>query len=177
MLTFIPLSLTSGLSLSVEINSGKYPAPDWELKVFFRGPSSFELVSDPSGNLHILTATATATSAWLAGVYDVSLRAVSGDDVFEIESGHCTILADISAAPVGHDARNHAQRTLAAIEAVLESRASKDQESYSINGRSLSRTPIADLILLRKTYKAEVAKSSGLGRGTKILGRKIKVRM
>ncbi|MEH6833999.1 hypothetical protein [Falsihalocynthiibacter arcticus] len=163
--------------MSVEINSDKYPAPDWELKAFFRGPSSFDLTSDPSGSIHILSATATASSSWEAGVYAVSLRAFSGDDVFELESGQCTILADISAAPVGHDARNHAQRTLAAIEAVLESRASKDQESYSINGRSLVRTPIAELLLLRATYKKEVAKASGSGRGTKILGRKIKVRM
>jgi hypothetical protein len=44
---------------------------------------------------------------------------------------------------------------LDAIEAIIEKRSTKDQDSYSIQGRSLGRTPIADLILLRDRYRAE----------------------
>jgi len=44
---------------------------------------------------------------------------------------------------------------LESIEAVLESRASIDQESYSINNRSLARTPIPDLVVLRDKYRGE----------------------
>jgi hypothetical protein len=64
---------------------------------------------------------------------------------------------------------------LDAIEATIEGRASKDQESYSIQGRSLARTPIADLILLRGKYKAEYVQMqraeklrNGLGHGGNI---------
>ena len=53
-------------------------------------------------------------------------------------------------------ADTHATRVLAAIEAVLERRATKDQESYTIDGRSLSRTPISELLLLRNLYRREV---------------------
>lgn len=51
----------------------------------------------------------------------------------------------------------HAQKVLAAIEAVLENRATQDQDSLSIGNRQLRRTPIADLLLLRDKYKSEVA--------------------
>ncbi len=51
----------------------------------------------------------------------------------------------------------HARRMLNAIEAALEGRASKDTESYTIEGRSLSRTPIPDLLRLRAIYRREVA--------------------
>jgi hypothetical protein len=37
---------------------------------------------------------------------------------------------------------------------VIEGRSSRDQENYSIQGRSLSRTPIPDLLILRDRYKA-----------------------
>jgi hypothetical protein len=59
-------------------------------------------------------------------------------------------------ASAGFDGSTHAQRTLAAIEAVLEKRATRDQEKYSINNRELSRTPISDLLLLRDRYKTQV---------------------
>ena len=41
---------------------------------------------------------------------------------------------------------------------MIQNRATKDQESYSIQGRSLARTPIADLIALRSQYKAELVR-------------------
>ena len=55
------------------------------------------------------------------------------------------------------DDRTHARTVLDAIEAVIESRATKDQERYSIAGRELWRTPIPTLLKLRQHYKAEVA--------------------
>ena len=75
---------------------------------------------------------------------------------------------------------SHAQTVLDAIEAVIENRASLDQQSYTIAGRRLDRMPIADLLMLRDRYKAEVFKeeveariAAGLG-GSK---RNIKVRL
>ena len=49
----------------------------------------------------------------------------------------------------------HVRRVIDAIEAVIERRATKDQKSYSIDGRSLERTPIDELLLLRDRYRAE----------------------
>ena len=53
------------------------------------------------------------------------------------------------------DNRSHAKKVLDAIQAVLENRASQDQMSYSIAGRSLSRMTIDDLMRFRDRYRAE----------------------
>ena len=63
------------------------------------------------------------------------------------------------------DVHSHARIVLSAIEAVIEGRASQDQMSYSIAGRSLSRMPIDDLLTFRDRYKAEWNKEKRLQRG------------
>jgi hypothetical protein len=60
--------------------------------------------------------------------------------------------------------RSHAKIVLDSIEAVLENRATMDQSSMSIAGRSLSRTPLPDLMELRDRYKAEYLKEIKLAR-------------
>jgi hypothetical protein len=105
----------------------------------------------------------------------VSLRATNGSEVQELEEGQLEIIADLAGAAEGHDPRKHAEKVLAAIESVIESRASKDQMAYTINGRSLSRTPLADLLQLRATYRKEVRELRGKRR--RLLGRTVKVRM
>jgi hypothetical protein len=90
-------------------------------------------------------------------------------------SGGVEILANPATVAAGYDNRGHARKVLDAIEAVLEQRASVDQQSYSINGRHLARTPIAELLRLRSVYRAQVAGedagealNAGLGGGRKI---------
>lgn len=65
---------------------------------------------------------------------------------------------------------SHAQTVLAAIEAVIERRATVDQESYSIDGRSLSRTPLAELYKFRARYMDEVAREAAAAREAAGLG-------
>ena len=96
--------------------------------------------------------------------------------MFEIEGGTLEILADVSAAGAGFDPRTHAQKVLESIEAVLEGRATKDQQSYKINNRELVRTDIADLLKLRETYRAEVAREAAGGRSRKLLRRQVRVK-
>ena len=66
---------------------------------------------------------------------------------------------------------SHAERVLAAIEAVLERRASTDQMNYSIEGLSLARTPITDLLTLRDRYKAEVTRQKQAAAFKEVPGR------
>ena len=63
---------------------------------------------------------------------------------------------------------------LDAIEAVIENRATLDQERYRINDRELWRTPVTELIKLRQRYRAEVQAEKNAERirnGTGIGGR------
>ena len=54
-----------------------------------------------------------------------------------------------------HHIRSHANVVLDAIEAVIENRATIDQQSMAIAGRSLSRMSIDDLLNFRNQYKNE----------------------
>tara|TARA_R100001143_G_scaffold1966_4_gene4759 strand:+ start:21775 stop:22314 length:540 start_codon:yes stop_codon:yes gene_type:complete len=171
-----PSSVTAGLSIKAEVHVDAYPAPEWTLTAIIRGPSSIDLEAAPLGSGHLFAETAAVTSGWDAGTYAVSVRAVSGEDVHEVEAGQLTIAADLVSVHAGFEARGHAQRVLASIEAVIEGRATKDQESYAINGRSLVRTSIADLMLLRDRYKREIARESPNGKRRRLTGRQVKVR-
>lgn len=61
------------------------------------------------------------------------------------------------------DGRSRNRRILDAIEATIEGRASKDAESYSIEGRSISRTPLDVLHKLAGHYRRAVAREEGGG--------------
>lgn len=176
MLQNFPTSITAGLSLKCEVVTDDFPAPDWELTAILRGPASINLTAVTSGTGHVFSETAATTSAWEPGLYAVSVRATSGEDVHEVEAGQLTIAADLVSVEAKHDPRGHAQRTLEAIEAVIEGRATKDQQSYTINGRTLVRTAISDLLMLREKYRAEVAKEKSGGRHNRLVRRKVKVR-
>ena len=76
------------------------------------------------------------------------------------------------------DDRSHARKTLAAIEAWIESR-SPGVARYAIAGREMQYIPLADLLKLRQTYKSEVAAEDAAeairnGTGT---GRRIQFRL
>jgi hypothetical protein len=171
----IPSEISAGITFRVPLSFSEYPAPDWELSLILRGLGPIDLVAAGVDETHTFLADAVVTAAWVPGSYWWQLRASDGSDVVLVAEGQTKILADISAVVGEFDGRSHAQRVLQAIEAVIEGRASIDQESYSINNRSLSRTPVSDLLKLRDRYRAEVSSAAAAkaGRG---LGRIHRVR-
>lgn len=174
-MTIIPISITAGLTLSLSVRSATYKAPEWALRLLLRGPSSVQLDSAPGPDgTHQLTAAASVTEPWAAGEYVYSLRAVRGDDAFELEGGRLTVEPSMASLQDGTDVRRQAEITLANIEAVLQKRASTDQQRYSINNRELWRTPIPELLQLRAVYRAEVRRLRAKERGQSPLGQVIR---
>ena len=57
------------------------------------------------------------------------------------------------------------QKVLDAIEAVLENRATLEQEQYQINNRSLKRRSSGELLKLRDHYRAELSRMNAARRG------------
>ena len=171
--------LRAGDSLSWEESHSNYPANDsWVITYKLIGANGVEsITSTSSGATHVLTASSSTTAAWTAGFYEWSAYVEKGTERITLQTGTLTILADPSSASAT-DSRSHARKVLEAIQAVLEGRASKDQESYTINGRSLSRTPIADLMKMERTYAARVAQEDRAEKAQQGLGTssKIKVR-
>jgi hypothetical protein len=177
LLQHFPTIIRAGLNLESRILPVGEVGSDWTVRAHMRGPAELDLTAVWDGAAFVFSVPGGESASWTAGDYGVSVRASLGASVVELDGGSAKIVADLTSAPEGHDPRGHAEKVLASIEAVLEGRASMDQMSYTINGRTLVRTPIADLVALRKTYKAEVAAAKRGGRPSKLLGRKVRVRM
>lgn len=141
-------------------NLADYPAGTWTLRYRFKNAAGgFEVTATASGLAHAVTVPAATTGGYAAGVYSWVAWVESGAERYTVDSGEAEVLPDLRAgtAAAAQDLRTHARRVVEAIEAVLEGRATKDQEEYRIGDRMLKRTPIADLLRLRDRYRNELA--------------------
>lgn len=169
---------TAGTTFAAAVVATAYPAGDWTCTLHLRGPVAVDLVAVPDGHSHRVEASAEQTSSWPPGVYWWAARVSDGATVVQIDEGQIEILADLTGISAPHDGRTHAEKVLSAIEAVIENRATIDQQKYTINNRELWRTPIADLLLLRARYQAELQRERMAKKtGQSLLGRQVKVRM
>jgi len=156
--------------------SSDYPAADYELQYSARlensGSTQIAITATSSGNDYIVEVGRSVTGLYAVGVYHWQAYIVRNSDSERITIDKGSWKVEPNRVTTNTDPRGHVKKVLDAIEATIEGRASKDQESYSIQGRSLGRTPIADLILLRDRYKAEYVRetrneriANGLGHG------------
>ena len=138
-----------------------YPASaGWTLKYRFKNSTGgFEIVASASGNDYSITAAAVTTATYTAGTYTWEAWVEGGSsEKYTIDEGTFVVKPDYRAVAAGAalDDRSHAKKVLDAITAVIENRASKDQERYMIANRELWRTPIPELLKLRQRYLSEV---------------------
>lgn len=143
------------------------------------GAAPVTVTATLSGTEYLVEVDASVTANYTAGDYYWNALMTRDSDSERTRVGSGTLTVDPDPAVSAADPRTHARITLDAIEAVIENRATKDQESYSIAGRSLSRMNIADLLAFRDSYRSEVKREEddekiAKGLGT---GKNIKVRM
>lgn len=171
----VPPVINAGVTLKIPCNFEKFPASEWTASLMLRGPQSIDIPGTANGDGFIFTVDAATTSAWKPGEYWFAIRVYQGSNVAEVGKGETVITPDIATAPDGFDGRSYAERVLEAIDAVIEKRASVDQQSYRINDRELSRTPIADLLALRDQFRSEVNRERARALGRNIFNKKIKL--
>jgi hypothetical protein len=150
-----PPALVAGDTLKFQISLADYSASDgWTLEYSLQNAASIETFnSSASGDDHLVTVAASATANWPPGAYRFAARAVNGSEKYTVRQGSIEITANLDAAA---DQRSHAETVLDAIEAMLEGKATKDQQSYSIAGRSITRLTPEELLSWRDTYRKEV---------------------
>lgn len=166
MADIFPSSITAGLTLDRRAIAAAYPAPEWRLQAVLRGPGLIgTLQAEPDGHNHRFRVSAAETAKWVPGDYWYSVRALQGETVLELEAGKISVQIDLAQEGTGFNGASHTERVLAAIEAVLERRATLDQEEYRINNRELKRTPIADLLRLRDRYRMELQRAKAARNG------------
>lgn len=144
-----------------------YPVADYALTYEFNlidgsTAANFTLTATESGDEYIISTS--STTSYTVGNYNwISYITRSSDSArVKLEEGYVEIQDNY--ATTSNSVRSHAKKVLDAIEAVIENRASMDQQSMSIAGRSLSRMSITDLMTFRDRYKAEYLKEVKIAR-------------
>lgn len=167
-----PTKLIAGDSVAWAREALAYlPGDGWQLQYVLRGPASLD-VTATGGPTFVFAISAEASGALPAGIYHWACYAKRQGDRHTLDRGEVTVLADLAVA-VDLDAVGHARRMVALLEAALEKRIPKDQQSYEIDGMRLDRIPIERLIALRTQYRREVAQQ----KNRRPMGRRINARL
>ena len=160
--TAVPATLRAGDTASWRRTLSDYPANNgWTLAYVLVKPSkqiAFSATAD--GTSHLVEVATGTTIAWVPGSYSWQERISKDGRTYTTATGTITVLPSFSAATLGLDARTHAQKTLEALEAWIESRDMGVAE-YQIGDKQLKSLSIPDLLLLRDRYRREVRESVG----------------
>jgi len=179
--SFMPEQIVAGDTWQWSIDGlSDYPASEGWVLSFVLLNASQKIVFDAiaEGDEFKVMRSSEDTSSSEAGVYQWEASVKKGTALrFRLQTGTVEVLPNFGSAET-LDTRSHARRVLEAIEAVIERRATKDQEEYSIEGRSLKRTPISDLLTLRDQYRREVDRELARERASKgrATGRRVLVK-
>lgn len=168
-----PTNLHAGDSVAWSRAVPAYPAAlGWSLHYVLNGPERHAFEAG-AGVAYEVKLSAADTASWAPGLYRWVALAINGDQRVTVDTG--TIQVDPNwetASP--EDVRTHAARMVALIEAALEKRIPKDQQSYEIDGMRLDRIPIERLRELRMQYQRELGSQR---RPSGPTGRTIKARL
>jgi len=153
-----------GDTLSLEYTLPDYSSDTYDIWIALRGVNATIDLKDGESGVTITKAngdftiavTAAATAGWAAGLYNYAIYAgkTSWSEKYQVYTGQVELKADISAQSSGYDGRSHSKKVLDAIEAVIENRASQDQQSYTIAGRSITKLSVDELLKFREYYKS-----------------------
>ena len=139
------------------------------------GSTEIEITASASGDDYLVEVASAVTAGYTAGQYIWQGYITRNSDAqrITIGTGSWRVIANRDSATT--DPRSHPRIMVEKIEAILEGRADADVSSYSINGRSLSKIPIPELMQFRDSYKAEYLREvraerrkKGLGTGSNV---------
>lgn len=171
-----PTSARQGDTIKWTRELPDYPsAGGWSLSYTFLSASEVRQVTAAPGatlgayDVHI---TPSTSAQWAPDIYQwvATVSRGSGESLekYTLFNGTMRLLPNLSGL-TSLDARTHARKTLEAIEATIEGRATSATAEYQIAGRALKYIPIGELLTLRDRYKAEVAREDAAGDASTML--------
>ena len=116
------------------------------------GNRQFTAVQDADSWLVAIGSGDTATVS--PGSYRYHIGLLDSGERETLQTGWIELIPDLAGANV--DTRTHEQKTLEAIKATLEGKAGLDQLQMSINGRSIQRYSIEELLVFKSKYESRV---------------------
>lgn len=152
-----PISIVQGDSARWEVSGGDYPSSTWTLTYYFVGEvNSDSVVGTPDGeDGWAIALLPSLTRAWRSGPMNWQAKVTDGTDVYTIGSGRINVVPSIENASA-EEVYTWAERTLAALEAMIEKKATVDQQSWSIGGRALTQYTPEELLVWRDRMRSEV---------------------
>ena len=142
------------------------------------GSTEIQITATASGSDYLVEVNSSTTASYTVGTYrwQAYITRNSDEQRLTIDQGTWEVIANRDAATT--DPRSHAAIMVDKIESILEGRADSDVSSYSIQGRSLTKLGIEELMAWRDRYKAELLLEkrkeralNGVGTGAKVLVR------
>lgn len=136
------------------------PADGWTLKYRLIPRvtgTAITLTSAPSDGVHRVQVGPSTTANWTAGHYSWVSWVEKTGARYTVGEGQVTLKPDPAAVNSPLDNRSHARKVLEAINAVIEKRATIDQQEFTIGDKSLKRMTVTELIKFRQVYANEVA--------------------
>lgn len=142
------------------------------------GTTEIKLAATENPNYYLFTVPSSVSADFLPGDYhwQLEITETSSGNRLVVDTGSFTSIPDLDSNQA--DPRTHAEIMVAKIETILQGKADSDVQSYSINGRSLTKMSIQDLIQWRDYYRKEVVSyhNAELVKRGKSNGSTIKVR-
>lgn len=126
------------------------------------GNTEIQLVGTAYNGAYLFTVDSATSAEFVAGYYHWQLEILRNSDSNRIvvDRGAFTAIVDLDAG--GADPRTHAEIMLTKIQSLLEGKADSDVANYAIQGRSLTKFGIEELLQWRDYYNAEVSKQKRL---------------
>lgn len=166
-----PKSFRAGDTVKWTRTHADYPASEWTLKYFLvKDGEEEEVAATADGDTHSITIAASTTANYDPGRYMFQGRFEKDTEYYTEYQGVIEVLKEFEGSS-GYEWRIHAEQALENIEAVLLDKATVDNLSYTIAGRSLSKYSWEELRDMRTHYKKEILafdRKHGLKRGQKI---------
>ena len=151
--TKMPDSINAGDTFKVKLSYSDFLASaGWSLLlVIINASDKQQLASTADGDAHELSAPAATTADWLDGLYKYKIFATDGTDRHQVAFGQFEVLPDLTVVK-NYDHRTHVKKVVDALEALILGKASQDQQSLTIEGKSLSRYTPEELIKWKSHY-------------------------
>lgn len=140
------------------------PAAGWTLTYSFIGPTVLHLTSaeiTAQSSYWQVRVPMAATEKLKPGRYAWYAFVSDADERYQVGEGSFVVLENVQA--IGDGRISFARQQLEIVERALTGRLTADIESYSINGRAVSKIPFRELLALRVLLITEIAGEENIG--------------
>lgn len=154
-----PIQIRSGDTVKFTRELADYPTSEgWTLKykIVGNGADPQEVSASVVSSKYSVTIASSITEDLATGIYQLIGWVEKSGERFTIYDRTLDVLPNLASASGATDTRSHARKTLALIEAAIESHAVNPVESLQINNKTFQRPTLEMLNKFRSQYAALV---------------------